>query len=63
MCDRARLRGGDLSPSIARMLHLLRISLTLCLCVAVPSCGLVGKGLRKLPWKKKKKDAPKEDAA
>lgn len=28
-------------------------------CLALPSCSIIGKGLRKLPWKKKKK----EDAA
>lgn len=43
------------------MNHVLRIALALCLCFTVPSCGLVSKGIRKLPWKKKKKDAPKED--
>lgn len=45
------------------MNHLLRAALALCLCFAVPSCGLVGRALHKLPWKKKKKAAEKKEEA
>lgn len=45
------------------MSRLLRVLLAISLCFAVPSCSLIGKGLRKLPWKKKKKDTEKKDDA
>lgn len=45
------------------MSRLLRALLAISLCLAVPSCALIGKGLSKLPWKKKKKDTEKKDDA
>ncbi|MBX7209882.1 MAG: hypothetical protein K1X78_16315 [Verrucomicrobiaceae bacterium] len=44
------------------MRWLAHITLALLACLAVPSCGLVGKGLNKMPWNKKKKnEAAKPD--
>lgn len=47
-----------------RMRRLLHIALALMVCFALPSCSMIGKGLRKLHWKKKKKaDAAQNEEA
>ena len=43
------------------MRRLFHTALALLVCIAVPSCSLVGAGLRKLPWKKRKKPPVAKD--
>lgn len=39
----------------------IRVVIVLMSCLALPSCALIGKGMSKLPWKKKKKQQSGKD--
>lgn len=44
-----------------RMRRLFYAALALIACLSLPSCSLIGAGLRKIPWKKKKAPADSKD--